>query len=312
MPEITPNFHIVKTRFSGDLMIYDTVIVGGGPAGVAAAIQLFRSGFEILLLEKNQIGGLMLNASLVENYPGFPLGIRGKELAELFRKHLKKTRIRHELGEVKEIERRQEIYAVRARQQQVECRTLIIATGTLPKKLMVPGEGKLIGSRLFYEIEDLPFLGKEKIVTVIGSGDIAFDYALNVANNGINASLVMRGERQKCMFSLFRSAVEHSKIKIFKNTLVNELLNEGNKIVLKGDSNEKLLSTDFVLVAVGREPNLGFLPAKWQRLLVMNSDALEHVGVFLAGDVNPHNFRHVGIAVGDGLAAAMKVARFLA
>ena len=282
--------------------MYDVVVVGAGPAGTSAAIQLKRSGIEPLLLEKDKAGGLLLNANLVENYPGFPDGTSGEMLAETFLKHLKNAGVALRKETVKKVFKEKNIFRIVTDKGEIFAKCVILATGTLPKKLGIPGETDIAGRRLFYEIKDLP--ANTGTFVVIGGGDIAFDYALNLSKTAEKIDIIIRESASKCIPVLAEEAEKRENIKIHYRTIPISMKEEKN-VVLKcnADGGYKDFVSDYLLVAAGRTPNTGML-----------SDELkEHVapGLFLAGDVKNKDFRQTGISVGDGLLSAMKAVRFL-
>jgi len=282
--------------------MYDIVVIGTGPAGISASIQLKRSGIEPLLLEKDKAGGLLLNANLVENYPGFPDGTSGEMLAETFLKHLKNAGVALRKETVKKVFKEKNIFRIVTDKGEIFAKCLILATGTLPKKLGIPGETDIAGRRLFYEIKDLP--ANTGTFVVIGGGDIAFDYALNLSKTAEKIDIIIRESASKCIPVLAEEAEKRENIKIHYRTIPISMKEEKN-VVLKcnADGGYKDFVSDYLLVAAGRTPNTGML----------NDELKEHVapGLFLAGDVKNKDFRQTGIAVGDGLLSAMKAVKFL-
>jgi len=282
--------------------MYDIVVIGTGPAGISASIQLKRSGIEPLLLEKDKAGGLLLNANLVENYPGFPDGTSGEKLAEVFLEHLKNMGVVLKKETVKKIFKKNNVFHILTDKDEILAKCLILATGTLPKKLGIPGETDIAGRRLFYEIKDLP--ANTGTFVVIGGGDIAFDYALNLSKTAEKIDIIIRESASKCIPVLAEEAEKRENIKIHYRTIPISMKEEKN-VVLKcnADGGYKDFVSDYLLVAAGRTPNTGML----------NDELKEHVapGLFLAGDVKNKDFRQTGIAVGDGLLSAMKAVKFL-
>ena len=282
--------------------MYDIVVIGTGPAGISASIQLKRSGIEPLLLEKDKAGGLLLNANLVENYPGFPDGTSGEMLAETFLKHLKNAGVALRKETVKKVFKEKNIFRIVTDKGEIFAKCVILATGTLPKKLGIPGETDIAGRRLFYEIKDLP--ANTGTFVVIGGGDIAFDYALNLSKTAEKIDIIIRESASKCIPVLAEEAEKRENIKIYYRTIPVSMKEEKNIVVeCNAEGKQKNFVSDYVLVAAGRTPNTGML----------NDELKEHVapGLFLAGDVKNKDFRQTGIAVGDGLLSAMKAVKFL-
>ncbi len=294
-------------------MIYDTLIVGGGPAGIAAAIQLKRAGHRPVLLEKNAVGGLLRNANLVENYPGFPGGLPGKKLARLFQRHLARHRVPVKEAEATRVTRSGGLFTVRAGGKKFRARSLVVAAGTIPKSLAVPGESALAGKKVFYEAEEIPFPLKGKTVAVAGSGDVAFDFSLSLARRGARCLLLLRGKKSSCLPLLLKAVKKNSRVRLLTGARVEGLSVEGGRlaVALAFPARKRLLVVDCLLVAIGRKPCLGFLPEAWRKRLRRNPRALERQGICLAGDAVPGNLRYAGVAVADGLRAAQVLGRFL-
>ncbi|MBU2565411.1 MAG: NAD(P)/FAD-dependent oxidoreductase [Candidatus Thermoplasmatota archaeon] len=282
--------------------MYDVVVVGAGPAGISASIQLKRSGIKPLLLEKDKVGGLLLNANFVENYPGFPDGVSGEMLAETFLKHLKNAGVALRKETVKKIFKKNNVFHIVTDKDEIPAKCVILATGTLPKKLGIPGEGDIVGRRLFYEIKDLP--ANTGTFVVIGGGDIAFDYALNLSKTAEKIDVIIRGDMPKCIPVLSENVERKENIKIYYRTIPVSMKEEKNIIVeCNAEGKQKNFVSDYVLVAAGRTPNTGMLSDELRKGIMP--------GFFLAGDVKNENFRQTGIAVGDGLLSAMKAVKFL-
>ncbi len=156
----------------------NVAIIGAGPAGVAAAIQLKRYGIEPILFEKEEVGGLLKNANLVENYPGFPRGISGKSLVELFKSQVKSYKIRVVYEQVERLSYNYGEFDIDTSKRKFASKTVIIASGTKPRRIESMDKG-LKGKHVFYDIYSISKV-KGKRIAIIGAGDIAFDYALTL------------------------------------------------------------------------------------------------------------------------------------
>jgi len=288
--------------------MYNVAVIGGGPAGITASIYLKRAGVDVILFEKEEIGGLLLNAHLVENYPGFPKGISGKKLCKLFEEHLKKLNIRTIFEDVKNIEIEKNCFILSSQKGDTKFKTVILATGTIPQIIGIDGEQVLSGKLVFYEIKDLlPKLKPKNIVIVIGSGDAAFDYSLNLADNDILIELYYRSKKPKCLELLEEKVKQCSKIKCHSNLEPIQLIeNQGKpEVTFKSVITSKVskMKSDFVLIACGRKPNRDLLKKELKKNNIP--------GFYIAGDIKTGRFRQVGIAVGDGIHAAMNVEAYL-
>ena len=287
--------------------MHDVAVIGAGPCGIAASIFLKRAGFDIILFERKKIGGLLLNANLVENYPGFPYGINGLKLCKLMEEHLKKWNIKPLIKEVKKIIVENDYFYVNIKQDKIKCKAMIIATGTKPKELDISIDKGLIGKKVFYEINDLlPIIRTKDICTVIGGGDAAFDYSLNLAEKGIITDIFFRTEKPNCLSILEERVKKSLKIKIHSSVKPYKIKKNNKKIEVsfkcsKDNSIIKKL-TDYVLIACGRVPNLD---------LISKIKKGDISGLFIAGELNNAEYRQVGIAVGHGLYAAMSAEKYL-
>jgi thioredoxin reductase len=291
------------------MQVEDVIIIGAGPAGLAAAIQLKRYGIRPLLFERAVVGGLLRNANLVENYPGFPLGITGPGLAKLFARQAHNVGVDLTHEEVTAITYDEELFQVRTRQNNYCSRVAVIATGTKSLRiddLLIPEE---LQDRIFYEVYDL--LQEEgKCLVIIGSGDAAFDYALNLGKKN-RVIILNRGEESKCLPLLWERAQKIETIS-YKNSAVVQKVTKYSKSGMLVDcqtpAGELQFHADYLLVAIGREANLDCL----SDALMQQTSMLEKQGLlYIIGDVKNGIFRQTAIAVGEGVLAAMRIYRYL-
>lgn len=289
-------------------MMIPVAIIGAGPAGIAAAIQLQRSGIEFLLLEKNRIGGLLNEANLVENYPGIPNGVPGRTLTARLKRQLSAAGINIEKAQVRCLAYHDGCFMIQTEKQTIRAVKVILACGTLPLPPGPPLDQLQPQERIFNSV--LPLLkSKQKIITIIGGGDAAFDYALNLAGKN-KVHILYRSNKPLCLPILFSRCRQHPNIIIHENSrLTNAMTNEGaTEIILKtldplsGQKNE--IVCHLILTAIGRVPALHFLDT------VLRADSAElqlQKKIFLAGDVGNGRFRQAAIAAADGLRAAMEI-----
>lgn len=274
-------------------------IIGAGPSGIACAIQLKRCGIESFLFEKNKVGGLLRNANLVENYLGFESGISGQDLVEKFKKNLENLEIEPIFTEIKKVSFSEGNFHIFADNTLYTSEILVVASGTQPKML------DNLQDKVFHEIADLPkknYSGKK--FAVIGAGDAAFDYALNLVNNydALEVLILNRRNKAKCLPLLEKRAKETGKVKHLKNIRVTNI----EKTVLSyiSEENSFNIDADYIISAIGREPCLGFLDDK----LLKDSTLLQKKELlYFIGDVKNENYRQTSIACGDGIKTAMKI-----
>ncbi|MAE68737.1 MAG: NAD(P)/FAD-dependent oxidoreductase [Candidatus Peribacteraceae bacterium] len=271
--------------------MYDCIIIGAGPAGIAAAVQLKRAGLSLLLLEKGEVGGLLRNANLVENYLGFTGGISGKDLIELFKKQIAEQEISLTKEEVIEVKKIGVNFVVETKENSYKSSNVIIATGTKPKTAGIAGEESLTNKKVFYEIADLPTIEQGKDILIIGGGDIGFDYAIQLKSLGHLPTIITRGEVQ-CL-SLLTTRARELDIPVFTNITPRKMHEDGESITVQCDTDN--FQTDYVLIAVGREPRYPLLPMQ------------NYLGLYQIGDVKNKHQRQVHIAMGDALRIAMDI-----
>lgn len=295
--------------------IIDAAVVGAGPCGVAAAVQLKRSGFAPFLFERGGVGGLLRNANLVENYPGFPGGITGEALCRLLEQHLEQAGVDVIRGEVVDAAGVAGGYALKTRSgRTVTSRTLIVATGTRPLTGLLKEPDALKGRLVFYEAADVVVDREGMRVLIVGGGDAAFDYALNLARRGATVTVIRRGDA-RCLPLLAERVAEHPAIDELAGAAVlsiTEVETEGGtpavRVRIADPDGVRELDARALLVACGREPENALL-----RRLARSGKIANHLSpdLYAGGDVTRGLFRQAGIAVGDGLLAAMAAAKFL-
>jgi len=276
----------------------EVLIIGAGPAGIAAAIQLKRYGIPFVLLERTRVGGLLWNANLVENYPGFPAGISGPKLVRLLEKQMERLGVEITFDSIEQLRCSDKYFHVRTQKAEYHPRYVIIASGTRPRPLPLPVNGA-VHNRVFRDI--YPLLAKtEKKVVIIGAGDAAFDYALNLTKNRNSVTILNRGRKVKCLGLLWNRAQAEPGIEYHAETAVHsvEFDEAEGRLMVRTEAGQSL-GADYMLFATGRVPQTGFLPDE-----VLNNN-LE--GIYFVGDVKNGRFRQAAIAAGDGLRAAMEI-----
>ena len=288
---------------------YSVVIIGAGPAGLAAAMQLSRQGHQPLVLERKQVGGLLWNANLVENYPGFPRGIRGPELVALFQKQAKTLGVRIAFEEAHLAGLESDLFRIGTEKRELAARFLVAATGTRAKVLPPAMLGTGLEERIFSEV--YPLLGsKGNKVIILGGGDAAFDYAINLAREN-QVVILNRGKEIKALSLLFERAAAHPQITYHSQAQLQSL-QEGQEgqlqlsVSFSGEIRE--LEGDYLIAAIGREPELGFTTASIMEEIQESPIANR---LYLIGDLQNGQYRQTAIAVGDGIRAAMEIDQYL-
>jgi len=277
-------------------------IIGAGPAGIAAAIQLNRYGFEPVVYEKDIVGGLLKNANRIENYPGFPDGISGCDIIALLEKQIAKPGIRLERTVVNKVEFDDD-FAIHCAGRVSRAEILIAAFGTTPKRLPDKITAP-IEERVFYEVWPIrEVVGKR--IAIVGAGDAAFDYALNLARHN-EVVILNRSARTKCLDLLRDEANQDPAIKYLPAISIEKTAFRNNEIVLycKTPRDTDIICADYLLCAIGRDKNDAYFGER----LLENADALTaERRLFIIGDLKNGDYRQAAIAVGDGVRAAMEI-----
>lgn len=287
----------------------DVIIIGAGPAGIAAAIQLKRYNIDCLLFEKDRPGGLLKNAHWVENYPGFPGGISGPQLADLLREHLDIYRITP-IGEtVEKVEylETEACFQVTGSEAVYYSKTVTAAAGTTPNPLeMVETLPLELRKNAFYEVYPIRN-EREKKIMIIGAGDAAFDYALNLSSHN-DVIIANRGKGVRALPRLVNRAASDPRITYLENTAVSMVARGENRdmeITLFSQNGDERLEVDYLVAAVGRVPQKDFYTPQ----LTARAEVLKEKGLFYEiGDAANGIFRQASIAVGNGIRTAMEIA----
>jgi len=300
---------------------YELIIVGGGPAGLTAAIYAARAGLDVLVVEKGVFGGQIANTSVVENYPGVA-GVSGSTLAEKFAEHAKKAGAElKNFVEVKDARKEKDGVALETSVGELRANAVIIATGEREKKLGVPGEEELKGKGVSYCARcDGPFF-KDKEVVVVGGGNSAVEEGIYLANFAKKIYIVYRRgkENLRAEKAILDRAFGNKKIEFIFNSEVKAIRGEGRvEEVLLFDSKtgkSKKMRSDGVFIYIGMEPNSGPFKkiAKIDEYgyIITDENLRAGEGVFAAGDVRKNNIKQVVWAAGEGALAAVSAYKYI-
>lgn len=289
------------------MKINDVIIIGAGPAGIATALQLNRYGIIPLVFERDHLGGLLRNANLVENYPGFPSGITGRDLVCLFEKQAQVNSLKIIYENVNHLNYLDGFFHVSTSHQDYQSRIVVIATGTKPlifRDFNIPNS---LTNRVFYEV--YPILSLEsKRIAIVGGGDAAFDYALNLARNN-DVLILNRSKKISCLPLLWDRVKASSRITYLPDTRIFQVTPAPDQTILldiNSATGPDLIQADVLIGAIGREPQLDFLSGQFSEIAIQ----LENQGcLYYVGDVVNGLYRQTAIAVGNGILAAMKIFR---
>ena len=300
----------------------DLIVIGAGPAGLTAGMYAARAGMDTLVIEKVVPGGQMATAHNIKNYPGFPEGIGGMELAELMKVHAENlgTDIKN-LDEVKKVEKDGDDFKVTTSQGQYKAKAVIIATGLYRKKLGVPGEKEFRGKGVSYCATcDGPFF-KDRGTVVIGSGTHAVSEAIYLSDIAGEVKLVMKRDHPIITQKDTENQLKESKVELVPGTEVLEILGEemasGIRVKDISTNEERTIETDGIFIETGRLPNIALLEGmdvKTDEKGYIITDEKQETnvkGLYAAGDVCKGKVKQVGTAVGQGSIAALSARDYI-
>ena len=300
-------------------MIYDVIIIGAGPAGLAAGIYGKRAGFDILILDTSSIsGGQILNTYEIDNYPGFP-GASGQEVADAMRQHCDKLGVEFARGRVTSIIDNGATKDLVTKKNTYTAKSIIIATGASNKKLCCPGEEELSGMGVSYCATCDGAFFKEKQVAVVGGGDVALEDAIYLSRFCTKVYLIHRRDEFRGAKVLQDQVKSTDNIEIIYDTVVNSI--NGTQSVesitvqnTKTDASSEL-KVDGIFIAVGTVPNTQILSGLVQmddKGYVVADETCKTTcpGVFVAGDVRTKPLRQVLTATADGANAITSIQKY--
>lgn len=305
-------------------IIYDAIIIGGGPAGLTAGIYLSRARMNTLLIEKALPGGQAILTEIIENYPGFPHGVAGPELMQKMEEQAVGFGLKIEYGEVEEIKikegKEDRVRIVKIYNKEYKTLTIILASGAEASKLEVPGEDELRGRGVSYcGTCDAPFFKDQKIV-VVGGGDTAIEEALYLTKFVREVTIIHRRDRLRATKILQERVFSNKKINFSWDSIATKILGkekvEGVLIQNKKTGEEKEISCQGVFVFVGNIPNSKFLKdlvklGKKGYILTDDNMMTSQDGIYACGDVRKKLLRQVVTACGEGATAAFAAQKYI-
>lgn len=302
---------------------HQVVMVGAGPAALAAAVYTTREDIETLLYEKGVVGGLAAITDWVDNYPGFPKGIAGLDLAEGLRKQAERFGAVIELGEVMMITDEGDHKVLDTTDGEIIAESVLIATGSDYKKLGIPGEQEFYGRGVHFCATCDGAFYRDKRLVVVGGGNSAVQEAIFLTKFASKIDLLVRGDKMRASEVLQDELKKHKdKITVHFNTTTDEIVGEEGKVVkvvgTDVTTNKKVdFPTDGVFVFIGLLPNTQFLEGTDIELdelgLIKTDSSLMTTmpGVFAAGDVRSGATMQIASAVGEGATAALMMRKYL-
>lgn len=305
---------------------YDAVVIGAGPAGLTAALYLVRSGVKTALIEKTTAGGQVMGTAEIENYPGFPKGVKGWELSDLFAAHLEGYPLDHIHAEVESLELDMEqknphrLNFAEGRES-ILAATVVVASGATHRHLGAPGEGRLIGKGVSYcAVCDGNFYAGQD-VAVIGGGNSAFEESLYLSRIVNKIYLIHRREGFRCT-KVYEDKVRAmpDKIELITSSVVESMngADQLESITLHNvqTGQDRVIPVSGLFVYVGMAPNTAFLPSLLDTdeggFIKTDQEMNTNVpGLYAAGDIRAKNCRQISSAVGDGATAATAALSYL-
>ena len=299
------------------------LILGSGCAGYTAAVYAARANLNPLILAGLELGGQLALTTEVENYPGFPAGIMGPELMKMMKQQAERfgARIVHERVLSADFNRRP--FLVKTHEQEYEALSVIIATGSSPKKLGIPGEDKYWGYGVSSCATCDGAFYKNVEVVVVGGGDTAMEEATFLTRFASKVVVVHRRDQLRASKIMQERAFKNPKIEFAWNSAPTEVLSEDGKIVsgvkiknlLTGEEGTR--STSGFFLAIGHNPNTEVFGDQLNKdqngyLIADDRQRTNIEGVFAAGDVQDHRYRQAVTAAGTGCAAALEAERYVA
>ncbi|MBT8764038.1 thioredoxin-disulfide reductase [Desulfohalobiaceae bacterium Ax17] len=295
------------------MKIYDALVIGAGPAGTTAALYLLRSGVSLAWAEKLSPGGQMLLTERVDNYPGFPRGVTGYELAETFAQHLQGFSYDRFQDEVLEMKLKPGASQIKIGDQWIEAKTVIICSGVKWKKLGVKGEDRFVGRGLSYcALCDGNFF-KDQVVACIGGGNTALEESLYLSKIVKKVYLIHRRDKFRGAKIYQEKVFQNPKIEIIWNTVVQEFVGENELQALRlknvKTSKESMLPVSGAFIFIGVAPQADFVTEEIKRdadgFIITDAEMRTNIpGIFAAGDIRSKLCRQISTAVGDGTTAA--------
>ncbi len=299
---------------------YDVIIIGGGPAGLSAGIYTARARLSTLLIEKAAIGGQIINAGQVENYPGYADGVNGIDLTQAMHQQAEKFGMETLYDEVIGLEVNGKDKIIKTPQGDFIAKAVIIAGGAERQKLGVPGEAEFTGKGVSYCATCDGAFFRDKTVAVIGGGNAAAHEALELTKFATKVILIHRRHELRATKIVQEKLLADKKVEILWDTVVLEIVGDKlvNKIKLRNviTNKESTLNVSGVFVSVGAQPATGYLKGLVTLdavgAVVVNDKLETNVpGIFAAGDIRSGSIRQVVGAAGDGAVAAINAGKYL-
>jgi len=296
------------------------LILGSGPTGYSAALYAARAELNPVVLTGMQLGGQAALTYTIENYPGFPDGVGGAQLGELFQKQAEHFGAVTEFSSANSVDLSTRPFRVESDSGEYLADALIVGTGASPNHLEIPGEVELTGRGVSYCATCDGWFFKDKKVVVVGGGDSALEEGLFITRYASSVTIIHRREELRAGAILQKRAMEHPKVNFIWNTVVTEAIGTDKLEALRlknvKTGEETIYETDGLFIFIGHTPNTqmfkGQLEMSELGYIKINDRMETNVpGVFAAGEAADPHFRQVVTSAGMGAAAAIQATRFL-
>jgi len=296
------------------------LILGSGPAGLSAALYAARAELAPVVLTGMQLGGQAALTHTIENYPGFPEGVGGPQLGELFQKQAEHFGAKVEFDMAHEVDFSQRPYKVTTDSGEYTADSVIITTGASPNMLKIPKEVELTGRGVSYCATCDGWFFKDKKVVIVGGGDSALEEGLFITRYASSVTIIHRRDELRAGAILQKRAMDHPKVNFIWNTIVTEAVGteklEALKLKNVVTNEESTFETDGLFVFIGHTPNSQMFKGKLEMSdlgYIKVNDKMETSlpGVFAAGEIADPTFRQVVTSAGMGAAAAIQATRYL-
>jgi len=299
----------------------DVIIIGSGPAGLTAAIYAARANLQPLVFAGMERGGQITLTDDLENFPGFPDGIGGLDMYQLFEKQANRFGAEIIYDVVTEVDLKGEVKKVKTADKEYEAKSVIIATGSTPRRLGVPGEEKLIGKGVSYCATCDGFFFKDKNVVVVGGGNSALDEGLFLTRFAKKVTIIHRRDRLRADAILQERAKNNEKIEFIWDTVVEKINGDDSvkNLTLKNAKTGKTseFEVDGVFIFIGHYPNVdlvqGQLDLDESNYIITDRYTKTNLkGVYACGDVQDPIYRQAITSAGTGCQSAMEAEKFIA
>jgi thioredoxin reductase (NADPH) len=319
----TGEFHLTGKKTmsnNGNEKHVKVLVLGSGPAGLAAALYAARAELAPVVLTGMQLGGQAALTHTIENYPGFPTGVGGPELGELFQKQAEHFGAKVEFDMAHQVDLSQRPFKVTTDSGEYKADTLILSTGANPTHLNVPGEVELTGRGVSYCATCDGWFFKDKKVVIVGGGDSALEEGLFITRYASSVTIIHRRDELRASLILQKRAKENPKMNFIWDSVVTEVVGSDKVDTLKlknvKTGVESTFDTDGLFIFIGHVPNSQMFKGQLEMSdlgYVIVNDKMETSvqGVYAAGEIADPHFRQVITSAGMGAAAAIQATRFL-